>query len=82
MNFFTTGVALEFTGDGITGIEERLERQEKCCMPLRSFYPLAMGCGPLERLMSEASAIFMHAKNRLLIETLFPVCDSYLYTPY
>ncbi len=82
LSLFSTGIALEFRDGSITGIEDYREQQEVCCMPLRSFCQLAMGCRSLGAIMEGDNQVFMTPRNLLLMETLFPACRSYLYNNY
>ncbi len=82
IHLYGAGLFVEFKEGRLAGVEERLLTQEECALSIRSFQRLILGCESLDELEKKDREIFLKAKNRLVLDALFPKGRPYLYIHY
>ena len=83
VSFYTHGVALTFERGRLRSVEACLPPADaQIRMPFAAFVPLAMGYRSADELRDQFPDVSVHGMWKLMLETLFPKRESFLYPAY
>ena len=83
VSFYTKGLALAFDHGRLRGVEERPRPDDReICMPFAAFVPLVLGCRSVDELREHYPDVGAEGIWKLMLETLFPKRESFIFPTY
>ena len=79
IGFYRAGVALHFAGGALAAVEDLGPHQGEINFPETAFIPLLLGYHTLDEVRSHYPDVNVAPAWRLLVETLFPKANGFLY---